>query len=252
MTATPTGFEYPLASPTLNDTNWLERAPSYPVAGKIHLGSDLPASNGTPVFAVSGGTVIGRQSDGEGNEVIFIRHASTNGTFVGVYGHVKGAVFAGAKVSPGQQIASVGDYGPAGPAGDHLHFGVRPGTSVPPSDGVNYGWGRESITWYNANGPNGFTAPIAYITSNRPKPTDVRATPISAGSVTLSWNRASTQSAGSMLQYWSGSSWQTFGSLSPTVTSVRVNASAGSTFAIRVVEVQGSNLVASDYIWVTF
>jgi murein DD-endopeptidase MepM/ murein hydrolase activator NlpD len=249
MAITPTGFTYPLSTATPKDTNWLERAPSYPEAGKIHFGSDLAARNGTRVLAVADGTVIGRQSDGAGNQVLFIQHQSNQGAFVGIYAHVRNALPSGTRVLSAQRVAEVADYGTPGPSKDHLHWGVRPGTAIPPSQTDVFGWGRANISWYEANGTNGMEAPINYITANRPATstsatiptlTSTRAAP---GEVLLSWqiNNNVTISLWE-LEYRPTPSSQPvrFATLIPSETSRYVRASIGSTFEIRVVAI-GTN-----------
>lgn len=237
------GFYYPLPSATSSDTNWLAQGSAY-VDGKVHFGSDLAAARGTPVFAVAAGTVIGRQADGFGNEVVFVQHQSNSGPFVAVYGHIQACVSIGATLTAGQKLGTVADYNLDNiGSNDHLHFGIRPGTSIPPSDGVNYGWGRANITWYRANGTNGFVAPIAFLNGHTPLssnvppavPTNFRFTRTGTGRGILYWNDNSNNESGFQLQWYNGSSWVTWYTASPSVTSAGVNLSAGYTYLMRVV-----------------
>jgi murein DD-endopeptidase MepM/ murein hydrolase activator NlpD len=90
--------------------------------GKLHAGDDFAAPIGTPIGALSSGTVIfaGMQS-GFGNKVE-IRH--WDGT-VSWYGHMSTiAVNVGQGVKPGEKIGEVGNTGHS--TGPHLHLEIHP------------------------------------------------------------------------------------------------------------------------------
>jgi murein DD-endopeptidase MepM/ murein hydrolase activator NlpD len=90
--------------------------------GKPHEGIDMAAPIGTPVLAAAQGSVIyaGDQVRGYGNMVV-VKHAEG---LVTVYAHNSVVlVQAGDNVSPGQEIARVGDTGRS--TAPHLHFEVR-------------------------------------------------------------------------------------------------------------------------------
>ncbi|MBI9032240.1 M23 family metallopeptidase [bacterium] len=95
----------------------------HPILGRriLHQGMDLRGSTGTPVFAVTSGTVIKatNSGDGYGNDVR-IRH--DNG-MVTQYAHLHRInTRKGRYVSKGQVIGTVGSTGRS--TGPHLHFGV--------------------------------------------------------------------------------------------------------------------------------
>ncbi|MDJ0394438.1 M23 family metallopeptidase [Rhodococcus sp. G-MC3] len=97
--------------------------------GQFHQGVDLAAPSGTPIHAVTGGTVeqAGDAGDGYGNLVRI-----KNGNTVTYYGHQSSvAVNVGDTVAPGDQIGEVGSTGNS--TGPHLHFEVRNnGSSIEP------------------------------------------------------------------------------------------------------------------------
>ncbi len=96
---------------------------------QYHQGVDLAAPSGTPIYAVTGGTVeqAGDAGDGYGNLVRI-----KNGNTVTYYGHQSSVnVDVGDTVAPGDQIGSVGSTGNS--TGPHLHFEVRNnGSSIEP------------------------------------------------------------------------------------------------------------------------
>ncbi|TCP38756.1 peptidase M23-like protein [Tamaricihabitans halophyticus] len=91
--------------------------------GSTHGGIDLAAPLGTPIRAVTSGTVIeAGPASGFGNWVR-IQHPDNTVT---VYGHM--AVYhvrAGQRVTTGERIAEVGNEGQS--TGPHLHLEVWPG-----------------------------------------------------------------------------------------------------------------------------
>ena len=162
------GFYYPIDG-TSGDANWLACGSSYS-ANVRHLGTDISASETTPVFAVGDGTVVSISGPnvssgwGSGNYAVAIRHESTAGTFIAIYGHIRNLTVSensdNNTVTPGQQLGTIGPYY----NGSHLHFGIRPGSSVPSTN-----WGRISDSGCNSpNNTNGFVAPITYIEANSP------------------------------------------------------------------------------------
>ena len=95
----------------------------------FHRGIDLAAPVGTPVYAVAAGTVIRAGSDRAYGNVVVINHHNGYRT---LYAHNSMLlVKAGARVTPGQQIAKVGTTGHS--TGPHLHFEIhRSGQRVDP------------------------------------------------------------------------------------------------------------------------
>jgi murein DD-endopeptidase MepM/ murein hydrolase activator NlpD len=100
-----------------------------------HTGEDHAAPVGSPVVAVTWGVVIGAGFGGAphalgadyGDVVIIRKHT---GDYEYFYAHLSRImVRVGEHVKPGQVVGKVGFSGhvlPAGPAGAHCHFEVRP------------------------------------------------------------------------------------------------------------------------------
>jgi len=89
-----------------------------------HTGTDLSAPCGTPVVAVTAGTVIIRTDQAwAGNWLVEV--STGPGSLTTWYGHMQTLdVTAGQTVQAGQQLGQVGDLGNA--TGCHLHFEVHP------------------------------------------------------------------------------------------------------------------------------
>ena len=103
----------------------------HPILGfmKLHKGVDIGASYGSPIYAVTDGTVsFAGRAGGYGN---FVKLAHAGGLETG-YGHMsRMAVSRGAHVSRGQVIGYVGSTGMS--TGPHLHWEVwRGGVSIDP------------------------------------------------------------------------------------------------------------------------
>lgn len=129
--------------------------------GRTHLGIDITARIGAPVYAIANGTVIeaamknGYGGDGSSRGgAILIRHNNMNGEdFYAVYGHISYLVSNGQKVTQGQQIATVAPWD----NGSHLHLGISTKLQSNPWQGF--------ISTENALAPDGWVDPIGYITS---------------------------------------------------------------------------------------
>jgi murein DD-endopeptidase MepM/ murein hydrolase activator NlpD len=102
--------------------------------GKLHAGEDMAAPIGTPIHAISSGTIVfaGVES-GYGNK-IEIRHWDGTCSW---YGHL---VKVGQQVTPGEQIGLVGETGDA--TGPHLHLEIHP----------NGGGPVDPMPWLRAHG----------------------------------------------------------------------------------------------------
>ncbi|MET7303218.1 transglycosylase family protein [Embleya sp. NPDC005575] len=107
-----------------------------------HTGQDFVVGTGTPVKAITSGTVVSAGNGGAyGNEIV-IKHA--DGKY-SQYAHLSSiGVRAGATVSTGQQIGLSGATGNV--TGPHLHFEIR---TTP-----NYGSGINPLTYLRAHGVN--------------------------------------------------------------------------------------------------
>ncbi|EFL24363.1 putative peptidase [Streptomyces himastatinicus ATCC 53653] len=121
-TSTSTGFTLPVASYTLTA--------GFGQAGDIwsadHTGQDFAAPTGTPVKAVSGGTVT--QAGWAGSYGYRIVLKLDDGTEIW-YCHLSSMVVTSGKVSSGETIGRVGATGNV--TGPHLHLEVRPGGGSP-------------------------------------------------------------------------------------------------------------------------
>ncbi len=86
----------------------------------VHTGLDFAGSNGTSIMAAASGTVVSTGYEGAyGNQVIIDHGNGLQST----YNHLSGvSVSAGAKVSTGDKIGSLGSTGNS--TGPHLHFEV--------------------------------------------------------------------------------------------------------------------------------
>jgi murein DD-endopeptidase MepM/ murein hydrolase activator NlpD len=109
--------------------------------GVSHLGMDIAASIGTPIYAVSAGTIKrAGAATGFGLAVYLLGDDGA----VSVYGHVnRYFVQAGQRVAAGQEIAEVGNRGNS--TGPHLHFEIHP-------DGEMYAGAVNPAPWLRARG----------------------------------------------------------------------------------------------------
>ncbi|MBI2894807.1 MAG: M23 family metallopeptidase [Deltaproteobacteria bacterium] len=117
----------------------------HPVLHRVmgHMGVDLAAPPGTPVYASSAGTIIARGDGGPAGNMVQIQHADG---LVTIYAHLsrfEPGQSVGTRVDQRQVIGYVGSTGRA--TGPHLHYGmkkngrfidpegfeVRPGRPVP-------------------------------------------------------------------------------------------------------------------------
>ncbi|MEO0582192.1 MAG: M23 family metallopeptidase [Bacteroidota bacterium] len=96
-----------------------------------HMGIDIRADEGTPVYAPETGTVLTAKYDGKKGNYIQIQHDETYTTR---YYHLKSFdVKAGDKIEKGDKIGEVGSTGYS--FGPHLHYEVRKnGKAVDPED----------------------------------------------------------------------------------------------------------------------
>lgn len=103
--------------------------------GSTHYGLDIANDIGTPVYAVTDGTVLeSGPADGFGQ---WVRVQQDDGT-IGVFGHVdQSFVTPGQQVRAGEQIATVGNRGQS--SGPHLHYEVwaSDGTKINPEVWLN-------------------------------------------------------------------------------------------------------------------
>jgi len=120
--------QWPASGPLTDPFGWRV----HPVFGTSHFhdGLDIGAPNGSPVRAVSGGTVTMATRYGGYGLTVKIDHG---GGVVTQYAHLSQSdVVVGEKVDPGQKIGNVGNTGNS--TGPHLHFSVfENGSPVDPA-----------------------------------------------------------------------------------------------------------------------
>ena len=104
-----------------------------------HMGIDIAANSGTPIYAAASGTIVIRQYSSSAGYYIQISHGTLNGKALETQ-YMHQSKFApglkvGDRVSKGQLIGYVGSTGNS--TGPHLHFGVKAnGSYVDPLDYV--------------------------------------------------------------------------------------------------------------------
>ncbi len=128
------------------------------ISGLYHIGVDASASVGAPVSAIGAGVVRYYSTNGwgTGNVGLGVEHTAADGSkFIAVYGHIVTGLRAGAAVNANQQIGTVGAH----PNGNHLHFGIRPGTTLPSSN-----WGAMPCSSWPST--NGFVDPLPYLVAH--------------------------------------------------------------------------------------
>ncbi|GAB4590225.1 hypothetical protein Ntsu_80570 [Nocardia sp. IFM 10818] len=100
-----------------------------PREGGDHMGVDLAAPEGTPIFAATDGVVVAAgAASGFGHWIVIDTTDESGKALSTVYGHMYASgvkVQVGQTVSAGQHIADVGNDGQS--TGAHLHFEVVPG-----------------------------------------------------------------------------------------------------------------------------
>lgn len=94
-----------------------------------HEGVDIAAPRGAPVLAVADGLVERVQAGGNGGKQVWLR---LDNDWLVYYAHLHTqSVAAGARVTAGDVIGSVGNTGNARLAGPHLHFCLYPEKNKP-------------------------------------------------------------------------------------------------------------------------
>jgi len=204
---TDTGFTYPTGlAPTIdkaygydgahqyytNYAGWLARnsEANYPNKDKYHIGVDIPAPRGTPVYPITDGEIVWASTGGwgDGNYGLLIKHMfcdeNDNGKgkeFLALYGHVRpkqqlspGQVDPPVPVSPMESFATIGPWYDT----DHLHFGIRSDMN-----NVVTGFLPES-QWTDKNQvppTDGFVDPIRWIQTHKPLATSIQKPTVTNG-----------------------------------------------------------------------
>jgi len=91
--------------------------------GRTHKGTDMFAGTGTPVVAVTSGSVF-FQADTLGGNAAYVNGGDGNTYY---YAHLNDYVGGARSVSAGELVGHVGNTGDASGGPSHLHFEIRPG-----------------------------------------------------------------------------------------------------------------------------
>lgn len=123
---------FPMKNGTYRNTSgfgW--RADPFTGLMSQHLGTDMAAPTGTPIYSVADGVVehVGGGIDGRSDNLIIIRHEGPDGPYWSWYVHMWDDglfVTEGQRVRAGDHIGAVGNNGNS--TGPHLHFEIHVGT----------------------------------------------------------------------------------------------------------------------------
>ena len=118
------GMVCPVAGPVSFTDTW--GAPRSD--GRTHEGTDMMAAYGTPVAAITSGTITYAAYNGSGGNMLFL--SGDDGHQYWYMHNQENFVGSGARVSTGDIIASVGDTGNA-TGTPHVHFEYHPGGGGP-------------------------------------------------------------------------------------------------------------------------
>lgn len=113
----------------------------HPISGitRLHEGVDFSCASGTPIRALTTGTVISAAyADGCGYAVTLEHHIEGEHFYTRYCHMLSGSILVtqGQEVSPGTLLGSVGSTGNS--TGPHLHFEVRPDSLDTPVDPINW------------------------------------------------------------------------------------------------------------------
>jgi murein DD-endopeptidase MepM/ murein hydrolase activator NlpD len=163
-------FDYPTGAYKAADyeryAGWLDGCDGTHASNRrCHLGIDIRADEGDEVYPISHGRIVAISSSGwncrgsSGNVGVVVKHELEDGTeFLALYGHVRTKRTVNDDVFPGQSFATVGPWC----RGNHLHFGIHPGLTMPASNWGSLPCGK------CADNHNGFVDPLEFINKHRP------------------------------------------------------------------------------------
>lgn len=118
------GLVCPVAGPNSFIDSW-----GYPRSGgRTHEGTDIMAASGTPVVAITDGTITYEGYGSSAGYWIILTGDDGHGYW---YMHNTENLVSGGRVQAGQQIATVGSTGNASGGAPHVHFEYHPGGGGP-------------------------------------------------------------------------------------------------------------------------
>jgi peptidoglycan LD-endopeptidase LytH len=112
-----------MACPVAGPVSFVDSWGSPRSGGRSHEGVDMMADYGTPVVAITAGTIGGAGYHSLGGNMLYL---TANNGDVYYYAHNQTNMVTSGRVSAGEQIATVGDTGNASGV-PHLHFEYHPG-----------------------------------------------------------------------------------------------------------------------------
>ncbi|MGH2807891.1 MAG: M23 family metallopeptidase, partial [Actinomycetota bacterium] len=114
----------PVAGPNSFIDSW-----GYPRSGgRTHEGTDIMAAEGTPVVAITNGTITYSGYGSSAGNWLVLSGRDGHGYW---YMHNRENLVTGGSVQVGQQIATVGNTGNASGGAPHVHFEYHPGGGGP-------------------------------------------------------------------------------------------------------------------------
>lgn len=119
--AAPSGYQAPIKGTFFNSGGFSTVSPN-PRHPQGHMGVDMRAAGGTPIYPMAPGVVTNVGTNPKGGNVVNIQHADNVRTY---YAHMATAkVHKGDKVDYNTVIGTVGTSGNAASTWPHLHFQV--------------------------------------------------------------------------------------------------------------------------------
>ena len=155
------GWYWPTGSESFGSwSGWLQYR-SY--NSSWHLAQDMPAPQGSPVYAVGDGLVLESRyvrgfgpGGSAGGAVVILHTTATGAQFKALYGHLESLrYYAGQHVAAGSVIGYVNGTSP-----NHVHFGIHPGRAYPPDGNAFRGH-----TYIRSN-LYGWTNAVAFLRNN--------------------------------------------------------------------------------------
>lgn len=155
--APPASFDvFPVATTSLGPAKYTDDFGVTGQGGSTHQGIDIFAAEGTPVVAISAGT-IRHSEEGKGGHVVYLETDAGDRIF---YGHLSAYEGDARHVDAGEVVGYVGRTGNAQGTDPHVHFELHAGggVAVDPFDRLNAA-PRKVLDMPKARGPAATSAP---------------------------------------------------------------------------------------------